>query len=233
MHIVRDQIKHGADWIKIYADYRWGPDGETRPGFTEEEMRAAVEIAETSGRHVVAHSTSPEGMRRATMAGVTNIEHGDAGTREVFALMASKGVPLCPTLAAGDATTQYRGWRKGIDPEPEGIKQKRESFKLALAAGVTICNGSDVGVFTHGDNARELLLLVDYGMTPLDAMRTATSVTAKMLKMESKIGSVKSGLLADLVGVEGNPISDITATKRVHFVMKGGTIYRQDGAAAK
>lgn len=233
VRIVRDQIKHGADWIKIYADYRWGPDGEARPGFTEEELRAAVEIAETSGRHVVVHSTTPEGMRRATLAGVTNIEHGDAGTREVFTLMAQRGVPLCPTLAAGDATTQYRGWRKGIDPEPEGIRKKRESFKLAREAGVTICNGSDVGVFTHGDNARELLLLVDYGMTPLEAMRTATSVTAKMLKMDDKIGAVRVGLWADLVAVEGNPTTDIAATKRVRFVMKGGTIYRQDGATNK
>lgn len=233
VRIVRDQIKHGADWIKIYADYRWGPDGEARPGFTEEELRAAVEIAETSGRHVVVHSTTPEGMRRATLAGVTNIEHGDAGTKEVFQLMAQKGVPLCPTLAAGDATTQYRGWRKGIDPEPDGITRKRESFKRALEAGVTICNGSDVGVFTHGDNARELLLLVDYGMTPLQAMRAATSVSAKMLKMDEKIGAIKSGLLADLVAVDGNPITDIGASTRVKFVMKGGTIYRQDGTATK
>lgn len=230
--VVRDQIKHGADWIKVYADYRWGPDGETRPGFTEAELRAAVEIAESSGRHVVAHSSSAEGMRRATMAGVTNIEHGDGGTAEVFSLMASKGVPLCPTLAAGDATSQYAGWKKGVDPEPARIKAKRESFALARKQGVTICNGSDVGVFTHGENARELQLLVDYGMTPLEAMRTATATTAHMLHMDDRLGRVKPGLWADLVAMDGDPTRDINATTRVRFVMKGGVVFRNDGASA-
>jgi imidazolonepropionase-like amidohydrolase len=227
--VVRDQIKHGADWIKVYADYRWGPDGETRPAFTEAELRAAVEVAESSGRHVVAHSSTPEGMRRATMAGVTNIEHGDGGTAEVFSLMASKGIALCPTLAAGDATSQYAGWKKGIDPEPARIRAKRESFALARAQGVTICNGSDVGVFTHGENARELQLLVNYGMTPLDVMRTATATTARVLRMEDRVGSVKPGLWADLVAMDGDPTRDISATTRVRFVMKGGVVYRHDG----
>jgi imidazolonepropionase-like amidohydrolase len=193
VRVVRDQIKHGADWIKVYADYRWGPDGEARPAFTEAELRAAVEIAESSGRHVVAHASTAEGMRRATVAGVTNIEHGDAGTAEVYTLMASRGVALCPTLAAGDATQQYGGWKKGVEPEPARIRAKRESFALARASGVTICNGSDVGVFTHGDNARELQLLVEYGMTPLEAMRTATSTTARVLRMDDRWGACSPG----------------------------------------
>jgi len=226
VRIVRDQIKHGAEWIKVYADYRWGPSGEARPAFTLEELKAAVEIAESSGRHVVAHSASAEGMRRATLAGVTNIEHGDGGTPEVFALMAEKGVALCPTLAAGDATQQYGGWRKGVDPEPARIRAKRESFRQARAAGVVICNGSDVGVFSHGDNARELQLLVDYGMTPLEAMRAATSVTARVLRMEDRLGSIRPGLWADLVAMEGDPTRDIAATRRVRFVMKGGVVHR-------
>jgi imidazolonepropionase-like amidohydrolase len=230
VRIVRDQIKHGADWIKIYADYRWGADGEARPAFTEAELRSAVETAEMSGRHVVAHSSTPEGMRRATLAGVTNIEHGDGGTPEIFKLMAERGVPLCPTLAAGDATSQYRGWKKGVDAEPAGIRGKRESFRAARAAGVTICNGSDVGVFAHGDNARELELLVDYGMTALEAMKSATSVTAKVLRMDHRIGAIKPGLWADLVAVEGDPTRDIRATRRIRLVMKGGVVFRSDSA---
>jgi imidazolonepropionase-like amidohydrolase len=165
-------------------------------------------------------------MRRSIMAGVETIEHGDAGTPEVFKLMKEHNVALCPTLAAGDATSQYAGWKKGEGPEPAGIARKRASFKAALDAGVTILSGSDVGVFTHGDNARELELMVNYGMVPADALKSATSIAARVLHMEGRIGSVKEGLLADLVAVEGNPATDIASLGRVRFVMKGGTVVR-------
>ncbi|WP_205502563.1 metal-dependent hydrolase family protein [Rufibacter psychrotolerans] len=225
--VVRDQIGKGADLIKVYADYRWGPNGEAMPTFTLTELKLIVEIAGSSGRPVVAHASTPEGMRRAAEAGVETIEHGDGGTPQVFKLMARKGVALCPTLAAGDALLQYNGWRKGIDPEPARIIQKRASFKAALAAKVPLSVGGDVGVFPHGDNARELELLVAYGMPALDVLRAATSGNARIFHLDNRLGNVKEGLLADLISVAGDPTKDISALRQIRLVMKGGQLYRQ------
>ncbi|MDB4914105.1 MAG: amidohydrolase [Gemmatimonadetes bacterium] len=223
--VVRDQIGRGADWIKIYADYRWGPNGETRPTFTLDEIKQIVEIAKSSGRAVVAHASTPEGMRRATLGGVETIEHGDSGTPEVFRLMKENNVALCPTVAAGDAILRYRGYKKG-DPDPARVTEKKASLKAAMDAGVTLCSGSDVGVFTHGEEGRELELLAEYGIAPLAVLRAATSTNARLLHMENQIGSVKPGLWADLVALRGNPLTDMHSVRDVTFVMKGGVVAR-------
>jgi imidazolonepropionase-like amidohydrolase len=225
--VARDQIGRGADWVKVYADYRWGPDEPSRPTFTEDELRRIVEVAASAGRPVVAHATTPEGIRRAVAAGVRTIEHGDGATPEVLRMMRERDVALCPTLAAGDAVAQYRGWRKGTDPEPARVREKRESFRRALDSGVTICMGGDVGVYAHGDNAREMDLMVDYGMEPARVLLSATSVNARAFRIDDRLGSVKPGLLADLVAVDGDPTRDISAVRRVRMVMKGGGVYRE------
>jgi imidazolonepropionase-like amidohydrolase len=224
IRVVRDQIGHGADWIKLYGDYRWGPLPGAHPTFSLEEMKLAVETARSAGVPVAVHTSTAEGMRRAILAGAETIEHGDGGTPEIFKLMVEHHVALCPTLAAGDATAQYAGWKKGQLPEPPGIVQKRASFKAALDAGVTILSGSDIGVFPHGENAREIELMVDYGMPALEALKAATSVAGRVLHMN--IGEVKPGMFADLTAVDGDPAADISALRRVKFVMKAGTVYK-------
>ena len=227
-HAVREQIGKGADWIKVYADYRWGPNGAARPTFTLEELKTIVEVAKSSGRPVAAHAATDEGVRRATLAGVETVEHADAATSETFALMAKQGVALCPTLAADDAIARYRGWKPGVDSEPAFLAAKRASFKAALAAGVTMCMGGDVGVYPHGDNAREMELMAAWGMSPIAVLRAATSVNARIFHVDDRVGALKPGLLADVIAVEGDPAANITAIRKVRLVMKGGAIVRKD-----
>jgi len=228
VRVARNQMGNGVDVVKVYADYRWGPNGEAAPTFTEDELRLLVNVARSSGRGVVAHAATKEGMRRATMAGVETIEHGDGGDLEAFTLMKQHGVAFIPTLAAGDATSQYGGWKKGTDPEPARIRAKRESFRLALESGVEMGMGGDVGVYTHGTNAREMELMVDYGMTAPAVMMAATLVNARLLHMDQRVGQVKAGMFADLAAFEGDPTKDIHALRRVRFVMKNGVVYLGD-----
>src|SRR5579864_4640292 len=212
----------------IVATGTYGPNGQAEATFTQAEMNAAVETAHSLGRPVAVHTSTTEGLRRAIAAGVDTIEHGDGGTPELFKMMADHNIALCPTLAATDATSQYAGWNKSAgQPEPGAVERKRQMFKLALDSGVTIASGSDVGVFTHGDNAREIELMANYGMPALDALKAATSVDAKVLHLEAQIGRITQGLQADLVGVDGDPAKDLSVLHKVKLVMKAGVIVKR------
>jgi imidazolonepropionase-like amidohydrolase len=219
--VVRDQIGRGADWIKLYGDYRWGPQSGSRPTFSLEEMKLAVGTAASAGVPVAVHANTAEGMRRAALAGVATIEHGGEGTPEVFKLMVEHNVAFCPTITAG------AGPWPPANPDSPAAQRKKASFKAALAAGVTIINGSDVGTFPHGEEARELDAMVAYGMPVVDALKSATSTAARVLRMEDQIGQVKPGLYADVAAFDGDPTKDISALHRVKFVMKNGSVYKQ------
>ena len=219
---VREQVAAGADWIKVYADYRRSDGAPSTPTFSEEELAAAVDEATAAGLPVSAHATTPEGMRRAVEAGVATLEHGTGATPEVLRRMAERGVVLCPTLGAYDAIARYGGWEPG-EPEPERLVRARRMFRDALEAGVVIANGSDVGVFDHGDNARELELMVEYGMTPQQALAAATQVAAGVLDRHD-LGVIVEGATADLVVLGADPLEDISAVRHVRMVIREGRV---------
>lgn len=226
IRVTRDQIGKGADFIKVYADYRWGANGENQPTFTLDELKLINEVAKSSGRYLVCHASSKEGMKRAILAGAETIEHGDFLDEEIAQLMKEHHVTYYPTLAAVEAIQQYRGWKKGKEEDRPAVKQKKKSFKIALDAGVTIGMGGDVGVFHHGENVYEMELMVEYGMKAVDVLKAATTVNARALHMENEIGTIKPGARADLIIVEGDPSKNISTLRAVAWVMKNGVIYK-------
>ncbi len=228
IRVVRDQIGKGADFIKVYADYRWGKNGEDQPTFTLDELRLVNEVARSSGRAMVCHAKSKEAIRRAVLAGAETIEHGDFIDLEIGHLMKEHNVTYIPTIAAVNQINQYKGWKKGTFPEPAAIANKKKSFKEAIASGVTIGMGGDVGVFPHGENVLELELMVEYGLPLMDALKAATSVNAKAFHLDNQLGNIKDGYVADLVIVSGDPSKNISDLKKTRFVMKDGVVYRRE-----
>ena len=228
IRVVRDQIGKGADFIKIYADYRWGINGEDKPSFTLDELKLINEVTRSSGRVMVCHAKSKEAIRRAVLAGAETIEHGDFIDVEMGKLMKEHNVTYIPTVSAVDVISQYRGWKKGVTEPPANVLNKRKSFKEAIASGVAIGMGGDVGVFPHGENASEMELMVEYGLPVMDALKAATSINSRAFHLDDRLGFLKPGFLADVVVVTGDPSKNISDVKKVKFVMKEGVVYRKD-----
>jgi imidazolonepropionase-like amidohydrolase len=220
---VREQIAAGADWIKLYADYRRARGAKATPTLSFEEIKAAVDEAHSAGRPVAVHATTDEGIRRAVEARVDTIEHGYGASDETLSMMRERNVALCPTLTASEAVSRYAGWKTG-DPDPPAIAESKAMFARALRSGVTIACGSDVGVFTHGDNAREIELMVAYGMKPADALRAATATAAKVLGHEKDLGTISEGAFADMIAVAGDPLADVARLRKPAFVIKAGVV---------
>ncbi|MGA1605350.1 MAG: amidohydrolase family protein [Planctomycetota bacterium] len=215
---VREQVAGGASWIKVYADYRKGTDSHATPSFSLPQLEVLVQEASRLGRPVAAHATTDEGIRRAVLAGARTIEHGQGATAETFVLMRERSVVLLPCLAANAEIVELRGHQ---GPVVERLNLARVAVQRALASGVTIGCGSDAGVFRHGDNARELELLVAYGMEPVDALAAATRVAARVLGAED-LGVIRPGARCGLVALAGNPFEDIRNLRRVRAVIREG-----------
>ncbi len=226
---VREQLMRGADWIKYYSDrrYYYGPDGVLHSwvNFTDEEARAIVDEAHRLGKRVAAHAIGSDGIAAALRAGVDTIEHGDGLTDEQMEQMVKKGVYWVPTISVGAYVAPGRGgiWAKMVETE-------RAAFGRALKKGVRVAFGTDAGGFDWKGlhQAREFRYYVDYGMTPLEAIRTATLVAAELLGWSDRLGSVEPGKLADLVAVSGDPLMDISELERAKFVMKDGVVYKNE-----
>jgi imidazolonepropionase-like amidohydrolase len=230
---VREQVKYGADWIKYYSDRRYFiKDGALHSwaNFTDDEAKAIVDETHRLGRKVAAHAIGKEGIESALKAGVDSIEHGHGFDDETLATMARKGVYWCPTIyvtvyvAPGRAAAGAPIWNSMVDLQ-------RQAFAKALKRGVKISYGTDAGGYAWTENqAKELSYMVRYGMTPMQALQSATSVAAALLGKQDELGTVEAGKLADVVAVAGDPLSDVSEMERVTFVMKGGVIYKGPGA---
>jgi imidazolonepropionase-like amidohydrolase len=231
---VRDQIAHGADWIKVYADrsYYKQADGQIRslPNFTLEEMTAIVDQAHRTRRRVAAHSLTPTGHAIALAAGVDSIEHGAVLDAATVATMAERRVYWCPTLTVLDFVAGPRSTTNPIWRDLQDAAQ--DSFRRALAAGVPIVLGTDAGGFDWREinQAEELRRYVELGMTPWQALRSATVTAAAMLGQDGTLGTIAPGARADIIAVQSDPLRDITASERVTFVMKDGVVVRGPGA---
>jgi imidazolonepropionase-like amidohydrolase len=222
---VRDQIAGGADIVKFYADYHWGKGEPSRPTLSQAELDAGVAAAHDAGRLVAVHATTAEGMMRAVRAGADTIEHGYGGTSTVFKAMHDKHIALCPTLAASEAYARYFEQWNGQEPAPASVVENRRSFQLAMKAGVPICMGGDVGVYTHGHNWLEMEAMQAAGMPAVEVLIAATSGNAQIFRLTDR-GQVKPGLLADLVAVDGDPTRNVSAVRSVRLVIKGGVVVR-------
>ncbi len=228
---VREQVKHGADWIKFYCDRKYYLEGgklRSKVNFTEEEILAIVGEAHRLDRRVAAHAIGKDGIMAALKAGVDTIEHGDGLDEESIKLMVEKGAYWCPTIyvtayvAEGRAAAGNTIWRSMVDLE-------REAFGLAVRKGVKIAYGTDAGGYSWSENqAKEFSYMVRYGMTSMQAIRSATVVASELLQAEGDLGAIEPGKYADIVAVEGDPLKDIAELERVKFVLKGGQVFKDE-----
>lgn len=230
---VRQRYKDGADLIKITATggvLSLAKDG-SGPQFTDEELKAIIETARDYGMHTAAHAHGAEGMKRAVLAGITTIEHGTLMTEEIMDLMKEKGTFYVPTLTAGKFVGEQAKvpgyYHPLVVPKAAAIgPQIQTTYSKAYKRGVKIAFGTDAGVYFHGNNAQEFSLMVDGGMPPMEAIKSATVINAGILKMSDKIGTVEPGKLADIVATDENPLQNIKAMEKVTFVMKEGIVYK-------
>ena len=228
--VIRQQFKEGADFIKIYEtghDSFVGGKFSTPYQYSEAELTAAVQEAARSGKGVAVHATGEPGTLFAAKAGVVSIDHADQLSSETMRLMKSKHIYAVPTFAISEYFADHAGSPEAAEKRREALEFHARQFREQMAAGIEFAAGSDVGPFPHGTQAREFELMVKYGMKPLAAIQAGTLNGADLLGWKGQLGVLKSGYLADIIAVSGDPLQDIGALTKVSFVMKGGVIYKQ------